>query len=117
VPQGDITPPVIQSLTASPNRLWPPNGKPVPVQVAVTGDGVASASLAIGDEYHEFDGLVDMTSNGGGRFTYVLSLPAQRMGNDLDGRTVTLNVSVTDNAGNTSQASIVVLVPHDQRKR
>ena len=100
---------------------WQAGGKLVAVVVTVKAmddlSGVASAVLAIKDEYHECDGLVAMTPVGGGVFAATRLLPARRNGNDKDGRTYTLTVSVTDGASNVTRASVVVLVPHDQGKK
>ena len=44
-----------------------------------------------------------------------LSLQAARFG-DGNGRTYTVNISATDTSGNTSLASVMIVVPHDRGK-
>lgn len=121
LPQGDVTPPVILNLIASPDRLWPPNGRLVLVVVIVRamdeGDGLAGALLTISDEYGERNGVVEMRARSRGLFTAVVPLTAWRRGGDRDGRIYTLNVSVSDQAGNSSQATTLVIVPHDLGRR
>jgi hypothetical protein len=114
------TPPVIK-ITATPDTLWPPNGRLVPVTVSGTitdaGSGVApsTATFEVKDEY----GLIqprgqittlDMTGN----YTFTIQLQASRKGNDKDGRQYTITVSAEDDAGNTGSATAIVTVPYDQ---
>ena len=114
----DINPPEIESLTADPNVLWPPNHQmtPVAVTVVATDDsgegpacevsGVASDEPVTGDD--------DKTSP-----DWVITGPlsvelrAERNG-DGDGRTYTIDVTCTDSSDNQATANVEVLVPHDQ---
>jgi hypothetical protein len=110
----DTTAPAIQSLTASPNTLWPPNHKMAPV--TLTADvqdavGVAStrivsvASNEAGNTPPDWQVTGDMT----------LNLRAERAGGG-SGRVYTITVESRDAAGNSSTATTAVLVPHDQGK-
>jgi hypothetical protein len=105
----NLEPPTFQSLTASPNILWPPNGKLVPVALTadVTDDGdpaprtrivgVASSEPPDGEPDWEITG--DLT----------LKLRAER---DGPGRIYTITVESRDFAGNSSVATVTVTVPH-----
>jgi hypothetical protein len=121
---SDTTPPTVTIALVTPDTLWPPNGKLVPVTVSGTitdaGSGVApsTATFEVKDEY----GLIqprgqittlDMTGN----YTFTIQLQASRKGNDKDGRQYTITVSAEDDAGNTGSATAIVTVPHDQGQR
>jgi hypothetical protein len=133
----DTTAPVIQSLTASPSILWPPNKKMIPVTLTVQAtDAMGLPSCK----------LVSITGNDGATandwlITGLLTarLRAERAGHDRDqnndrnngrdpesdhererdhsrnaDRTYTLTVQCTDAAGNSSSATTTVIVPHDR---
>jgi Kelch motif len=110
------------SLTASASltSLWPPNNKMVDDVVNGTlGDGTsgldpASVTFTVVDSYGAVQPSGSVTVNPDGTFSFVVSLEASRLGTDLAGRTYTITVRATDQAGNTSTAIIVVTVPHDQ---
>lgn len=108
----DKTPPAI-NLSADPSILWPPNHKMVNVTIGGGAEdslsGVASVAFTVTDEY----GSIEPKVSG---FNTTIPLEAWRNGNDNDGRRYTITVVTTDNAGNSSTASTVVRVPHDQRK-
>jgi len=115
----DTTPPVISSVSANPNTLWPPNHKFVPVKVSVVVTDTCDPNPVCT--------LTGITSSepptGGGSgntspdfaITGALSaaLRAERDGTG-SGRTYTLAVQCTDHSGNSSQASTIVVVPHNQ---
>ncbi len=100
------------TITASPNTLWPPNHKMKDVfingSVTGAGSGIASITFTVEDEYN----LVEPTLTG---FGQTIQLQAWRYGNDKDGRTYTITVTVIDTLGHIFTASTIVLVPHDQR--
>jgi len=104
------TPPIIQSVTASPSSLWPPNKKFVPITVTVPANATCgSASTKI----------ISMTSNesGGGQYQVTgdltVNLLADRNGNGT-GRIYTITVQCKDRFGNASTKTVTVTVPHDQ---
>ena len=114
----DKTPPTV-ACSASPNTLWPPNNKLMPVNVPVTVADSLSGSAGFN--------LVSVTSNeadsGQGDIQGFVSgapstsgqLRAQRLGSGT-GRIYTFNYSGTDRAGNAASCTATVTVPHDQGK-
>jgi hypothetical protein len=113
----DTTPPVISSVSASPNVLWPPNHKMAPVAVAVAASDASSPTVTCK--------ITSVTSNepligpGSGhtapdwQITGDLSvnLRAERSGAG-NGRVYTLAVQCTDASNNNSSARTTVSVPH-----
>jgi hypothetical protein len=106
----DTKAPVIQSVTATPGTIWPPNGKMVNVSVAIgaTDDldalpqcAVKSVLVSGGDAS---DGVVT------GAFT--ASVRAEKNGDGSD-RVYTVKVACRDAAGNTSWGSTTVVVTKD----
>ena len=117
----DTTPPVIHSVTADPETLWPPNHKMKSIRVqAVVTDTCGPATWKI----------ISVTSNeaadakGNGHTTvdwkitgdHTLTLRAERSGSG-SGRVYTITIQATDLSGNTAQATVTVTVPHDQGKK
>lgn len=118
---GGTTPPVIESVTATPNLLWPPNHKLRPVTIQVAGTdacgGPVSARIVAVTCNEPDKGLGDgdkpgdwvMTGDSG------LLLRAERSGKGR-GRIYTITVECTDAAGLATNATVTVKVPHDQGK-
>ncbi|MFQ6122528.1 MAG: hypothetical protein ACE5LA_05665 [Dehalococcoidales bacterium] len=109
-------PPVVNSVTADPDELWPPNHKPVDVTITVNatdpnGDNV-SANYSVADEYGIYDVPETALPSDG-----IISLIAERDGADKDGRVYTITVTVYDSYGLSDNGSVDVLVPHDRGKR
>jgi methionine-rich copper-binding protein CopC len=101
------------TTTVSPQQLWPPNKKLVPVtidgKVVTYGTAVGNVAISVADEY--------------GKYTYTnlkfgdtVMLEAWRDGNDLNGRVYTITAVATDLAGNTTTKTTTVVVPHDMAK-
>jgi hypothetical protein len=117
-PPVPTSPPVI-TITATPETLWPPNGKLVPVTIAGTimdaGSGVkpSTAAYVVTDEYRQVQpkGSVDLRADG--NYSFTIQLQASRNDNDKDGRQYIITVSAQDTAGNTGSAATGVTVPHD----
>jgi probable HAF family extracellular repeat protein len=110
----DRTAPVINSVTADPNSIWPPNKSmvPVTVTVAATDNGNAvPVSKIVSVTCNETIGTSDVKITG----ALTVSLIADRNGNG-NGRVYTIKVACTDASGNTSTATVNVTVPHDQGK-
>ncbi len=114
----DTTPPAL-SVSLSPNVLWPPNHKFVPITANIQVSDICDPSPRVV--------LVSITSNEPGVAgdvqgavfgTDVRSflLRAERLGTGT-GRIYTATFRASDASGNMSFASATVTLPHDQRKR
>jgi hypothetical protein len=113
----DRTAPVV-TINASPNILWPPNHKLVPVTVSgsvfdATSGPVGSVHFQVVDEYGQVAPHGNASLGPNHTYSFVVMLPASRLGQDKDGRTLTIFVTAADNAGNRTTVHTVVLVPHD----
>lgn len=116
----DVLAPTISSVSATPNVLWPPNHKMVPVTVAVSASDACSdvASRIVGVTSDEpVDGLGDGHTAPDWIVTGDLTLlvRSERSGTG-DGRVYTVTIDATDESGNVSTAATTILVPHDQGK-
>ena len=107
------------TLSATPLQLWPPNYQVVDVKVSGTavdgGTGIDTVSFRVVDEY----GLVEpavapVEGSGLARVDFLVAIPleASRLGTDRDGRTYTIEVTVTDRACNVRTAAVTVTVTH-----
>ena len=110
------------TLRANPSELWPPDGRTVAValggEATDEGTGLARIDVKVTDEYGEVEPVVaPIEANGASVLPWEVSLPlaAARRGDDLDGRTYTVTVTITDRACNVRTATVVVRVPHDRR--
>jgi hypothetical protein len=107
----DLPPPSCASATASPNRLWPPNHKFVPIQISgivnpVPGAVTISVTSIFQDE--PTSGASDATGVGTGN----PSVRSERDGAG-DGRVYHINFTATGASGSCT-GSVTVGVPHDQ---
>jgi probable HAF family extracellular repeat protein len=101
----DTTAPVINSVSADPSTIWPPNGALVPVTVAVSATDNVDATPSC-----------ELTSVSGTSLSfddYAITGPLSAKLRALSGRTYTLNVKCSDTAGNHSSAAVAVFVPPD----
>jgi uncharacterized lipoprotein YddW (UPF0748 family) len=108
------------SLSADPSVIWPPNGNTVPVAISGAGVDVVSelsdVSYVVMDEYGlPFGVPLRLLSGGGATWIDQLAVEARRNGYDLDGRVYQVVATLSDVAGNTTTATAVIRVPHDQR--
>lgn len=115
----DTTPPSL-TVSISPDTLWPPNDKLVPVTATITVNDdydpqpeiqlvsiMANEALDISDAKDALPGTDDRQ----------FQLKAKRAGTNLSGRIYTITYSATDGTGNKANASATVTVPHDQGKK
>jgi CSLREA domain-containing protein len=108
----DKTPPSISGASASPNTIWPPNGKLMDVVVSYsTADncGAVNTTLAISSNEPTAAGDMVVVDN------HHVRLRADRSASGK-GRIYTITITATDQSGNSSQKSVTVSVPHDQGK-
>ena len=97
-------------VTAAANPATAPKG-PKPVNVTVSGSvtdavsGVGSATYNVIDEYGTTQPSGPITVQANGSYSFTLSLPANRQGNDKDGHLYTIVVSGVDQAGNSTTAT------------
>jgi CSLREA domain-containing protein len=108
----DTTPPSISGASASPNTIWPPNGKLVDVLVSYsTADNCSAVNsqLSISSNEPTASGDMVVVDN------HHVRLRADRLASGK-GRIYTITIKATDQSGNSSQRSVTVTVPHDQGK-
>lgn len=120
---GCTTPPNL-ALSVSPNTLWPPDHRMVPVAaISASSNCNDAVSLSIDVTSNEpINGTGDgdtapdweIVDNGDG--TASVSVRAERKGNGT-GRQYTISVTATDGYGNTATSSGTVSVPHSQKKK
>ena len=126
----DQAAPGIESITLSPNVLWPPNHKMVQITpTIITSDNcdsspfvrLVSITMDEGDVTNTFDPNYDSTVDDGTKNNDIqidengtIFLRAERSGKS-DGRTYTLSYEVRDSWGNISTEDAVVKVPHDMK--
>ena len=97
-------------ITASANPSTAPKG-PKPVNVTVSGSatdavsGIGSVSFNVIDEYGTTQPSGSVTVQANGSYSFTLSLPANRPGNDKDGHLYTIVVTGVDQAGNSTTAT------------
>ena len=97
-------------VTAAANPSTAPKG-PKPINVTVSGNltdgvsGISSASFDVIDEYGTTQPSGPITVLANGSYSFTLSLPANRPGNDRDGHLYTINVRGIDQAGNSTTAT------------
>jgi hypothetical protein len=117
----DTTPPVIESVWATPSVLLSPNHKMVDIAVGAVVSDVCDAAPAwaiVGVASNEpVNGLGDGDTAPDWAITgeHSLKLRAERSGNG-SGRIYTITIQATDASGNGSTATCMVSVPHDKRK-
>ena len=128
-PPPDSTKPALAGLTVTPSTIWSPNGKKLPVTISGratdTGNGLASISLDVEDEYNldEPDvtyaiGAPGLTYNPTtGAFSFVVQLTASRLGSDKDGRKYSLTVKATDRQGNVGIGPTMTVTAHTRASR
>jgi hypothetical protein len=74
------------------------------------------ALYAIDDEYGEVQASGAVILQAEGRYSFIVFLGASRWGDDRNGRRYVITVHAQDNAGNPSEQSGTVTVPHDRRQ-
>lgn len=117
----DRTPPVIDDLQPSSLVLWPPNHKMIPVLLKVSAhddrDPAPTCSIAGITSNEPANGLGDGDTAPDAVQTGPLSvqLRAERAGAGT-GRVYSVSIRCSDAASNSSERTVRMTVPHDQRK-
>lgn len=115
---ADDAPPVITAASASPNKLWPPNHKMVPVTVSAAATsacgGSTSCSVVSVTSNEPINGLGDGDQSPDWQISGGMSvlLRAERSGTGT-GRVYTITVRCVNAAGKSSEKKVTVTVPHD----
>ena len=106
----------LANSSAAPSQatLWPPNGKMVPVSVALSAPDTCNVSCNI-------SGITGTDGAGAGDWQITGALTANlrsdRSGKAKDGRTYTVQLACTDPSNGLSAAkTVAITVPHDQGK-
>ena len=107
---SDTLPPVVLSLFATPNAIWPPNHRMIPVNVTLNAMDVCDSTLTAqiknvisNEPQGKFAPDIEITGPGS------VNLRAERSGHD--DRIYTIYVEVADSSGNTTTATTRVTVP------
>ena len=111
----DTTPPVIVSLTASPDQLWSPNKRMAPITITAVVTDIADPAPIVRIYDVTCDEPItaaDWSITG----ALTVDLRVDRLGNG-DGREYTIHIEAIDASGNRSTGTVIVTVPHDQRWR
>ncbi|HET9386342.1 MAG TPA: hypothetical protein VFO67_14435 [Gemmatimonadales bacterium] len=108
---ADTRPPDIASAAADPSLLWPPNLQMIAVSVSVdVSDDMDPAPVCrisdVASSEPTAPGAIDIS----GALTVLLMADRN---SSSDGRAYRIEISCADASGNTSQAGVNVLVPHD----
>jgi hypothetical protein len=117
----DQTPPSVGSVTATPNLLWPPNHKMVPVTLAVSAadncDPKPACKIISVSSNEPENGLGDGDTAPDWKITgdLTVNLRAERSGKG-SGRVYTITTTCTDASQNSTNGVNIVTVPHDQKK-
>jgi hypothetical protein len=111
---GDTKPPKILSIKASPDQLWPPNGKLVPVTLVVHAvddcSAVTSKIVSVSSNEKPDGTQPDWIITG----DLTVLLRAERSAHG-HGRVYVIKVRSTDASGNSSTGFALVEVDHDRR--
>ncbi len=117
----DTTPPVL-SVTTTPNVLWPPDHRLVPVHVSIAASDACSvpsvnlaavASSEPDDATADGDTVGDIRDAAPGTGDVDVQLRAERSAYG-NGRTYSLTYVATDASGRTTSSPVQVFVPHDR---
>lgn len=110
------------TLSVDPAEIWPPNDSMVTVtlsgELTDIGTGIEAVTFRVLDEYGAVQPAIEAVSGTGSTaaaFSRSFQLEASRRGDDRDGRTYTIEATVTDKACNATTLRTTVRVPHDQR--
>ena len=108
----DFTLPAV-TAAANPSSA-PKRGQPVTVTISGNASdalsGIGSANFNVIDEYGVTQPSGSVTVQANGSYSFTLSLPATRQGNDKNGHLYTIVVTVLDRAGNSKTATTTLTI-------
>ena len=108
----DTGAPVV-TASASPSTA---QKRPQPVTITISGSatdalsGIGSAAFNVVDEYGVTQPSGPVTVQANGSYSFTLTLPATKNGNDKDGHLYTIVVTGTDQAGNSASATTTLRI-------
>lgn len=103
----DTTPPVINSVTATPSTIFPPKGQTVPVSVTVDATDNSGQTPTCT--------LTSITGPGSSGVDFTVTGPLSGTVLAVGGRTYTFNVKCVDAANNSATSSAAVFVTPDTK--
>ena len=104
----DTLPPAI-TITATPDTLWPPNGKMVSVTLTGTitdadsGVDPSAATYTVMDDYKLVQPQGSFIPAANGSYAFTIHLQASRNGSDKDGRQYTITVRAEETQATRGQ--------------
>ena len=108
-------PPVSLSASATPNELFPPNGKLVPVTITVADDSFTDCRIVSVSSSEPVKGKGKKSEDWVITGDLTLLIRPERAGGANAGRIYTTTIACMDSPGNTVQTTVTVTVPHDRR--
>jgi hypothetical protein len=109
--------------SVSPQILWPPNGRFVPVTVSGTITDTGATVNSVQYNVQDSEGINNIGNTpvtlSNGHYSFVVDLQARRSGQDKAGRMYTIDILASDTGTPPTSAtdSEVVIVPHDRGHR
>jgi hypothetical protein len=117
----DTIAPILINVTANPNALWPPDRKMVPVTVSAlaidAGDASPTVTITGVTSNQPVNDVGDGNTSPDWEITgpLTVNLRAERSGSQ--DRIYTITIQATDDSGNSSTATLEVLVTQSRRRR
>lgn len=117
----DTIAPIIVNVTANPNALWPPDRKMVPVTISAlaidAGDASPTIMITGVTSSQPVNDVGDGNTSPDWEITgpMTVNLRAERSGSQ--DRIYTITIQATDDSGNSSTATLEVLVTQSRRRR
>ena len=108
---GNAAPDTSEAV-ASPAVLWPPNNKMVDIEIEGVTDPDGDTVTIVIDSIYQDERVGKDGPDATGLDTPTARVRAQRKGNG-DGRVYTIHFTATDAAGNASEGTVQVGVPHN----
>jgi hypothetical protein len=114
-PKVEVDSASVMSIPVRSGRLidWPIAGA---VKLE-SGCSLKSAAFKLDDEYGVMNKTGEVMVGPDGRFSFVVSVEGFRKGTDKDGRTYTVAVTASNEAGSATSGPVTATVEHDSRKQ